>query len=283
MVGTFRILPQVRGHRDIFAWSHGVRGTVASAHRMVPFWYPSIVIWRTWSSDGAIADIRLRLHGPQPEAYTYSPQDAVELIGIAIAPEVAALVLDVANHEVAGQIVDWTDERFAEALAFARGGAGSNAVADAMARPMLKALSDTDSADIDHAVRLIRRARGTGSLGAIRQRVEIGERQFRARFKDRMGISAKSYSRLLRANALIAEADKTISPSWADLSHRYGFFDQAHMINDLRELTGRTPAQLDFERRSEVSDRHFDQHALRLPAGLENEWRRRRDSNPRYP
>lgn len=251
MVGTFRILPQARGHREIFAWSHGVRDAVAPAHRMVPFWYCSAVIWRTWSRDGETADVRLRLHGPQPETYIYSPRDAVELIGIAIAPELASMALNLANHEVAGQIIDWTDERFADALALAGNCAHPDAIADTMARPVLRAVAGNSSDNVDHAIRMIRRMRGTGSLGAIRQRAGIGERQFRSRFKDRMGISAKGYSRLLRANALIAEADRSISPSWADLSQRFGFFDQAHMINELRELTGQTPARLDFERRRE--------------------------------
>lgn len=251
MVGTFRILPQPCGHREIFAWIHGVRDSVAPPHRMVPFWYCSVVVWRFWSSNGDIADVRLRLHGPQPETYIYSPQDAVELIGIAIAPELASLTLNIVNPELAGQITDWTDERFADALALASCSAHPDVIADAMARPMLRAIADTSGDNIDYAIRTIRRIQGTGSLGAIRQRVGIGERQFRSQFKDRIGISAKGYSRLFRANALIAEADRSTSPSWADLSHQYGFFDQAHMINELRELTGRTPARLDFERRRE--------------------------------
>ncbi|MEO1220017.1 MAG: AraC family transcriptional regulator [Pseudomonadota bacterium] len=251
MVGTFRILPQGGGHRDIFAWSHGIREAVAPAHRMVPFWYSSVVIWRTWSSVGDISDVRLRLHGPQPETYVYSPQDAVELVGVAIAPELASLALNIANHEVAGQVFDWSDKRFAGAMAFAMRGADSNAIAEALVRPVLRAISDNAMFDIDHAIRLIRRSHGTGSLSAIRQRVGIADRQFRLRFKDRIGISAKGYCRLLRANALIAQADRSTDPSWADLSHRYGFYDQAHMINELRELTGRTPARLDLERRKE--------------------------------
>lgn len=251
MVGTFRILPQPSAHREIFAWSHGARNAVAPAHQMVPFWYCSIVVWRTWSNKGDIADVRLRLHGPQPKTYVYCPRDAVELVGIAIAPELASLALNIVNHEVAGQIIDWTDDRFANALALAGKRAHVDAIADAMARPVIKAVADNSSDNVDYAIRMIRRMRGTGSLGAIRQRVGISERQFRSRFKDRMGISAKGYSRLLRANALIADADRSISPSWADLSHKYGFFDQSHMINELRELTGRTPVRLDFERRRE--------------------------------
>jgi len=251
MVGTFRYLPQTNSHRGIFAWSHGVRDAVASAHQMVPFWYCSLVVWRTWSSKGDIADVRLRLHGPQPQTYVYCPRDAVELVGIAIAPELASLALNIVNHEFAGQIIDWTDERFAGALDFAGTGAHTNAIADALGRPVYGAIADSSSDDIDYAIRMIRRMRGTASLAAIRKRVGIGERQFRARLKDRIGISAKGYSRLLRANALIAAADRSVNPSWADLAHEFSFFDQAHMINELRKLTGRTPAQLDFDRRRE--------------------------------
>lgn len=256
MVGTFRILPQAHCHLGVFAWGHGVRDAVASAHQMVPFWYSSIVIWRSWTDPGRIADIRLRLHGPQPKTYVYSSQSAVELIGIAVAPELAPLALNMSNHDISGQIIDWTDERFADALDLAGTSATPDVIAGAIARPVLQAVADNSIDNIDFAIRMLRRMRGTGSLSAIRQHVEIGERQFRARIKDRIGISAKGYSRLLRANALIAEADRQVSPLWADLAHRFGFFDQAHMINELRELTGLTPSRLASERRGE--DRALD-------------------------
>lgn len=251
MVGTFRIQPLSLGRREIFAWSHGDRNAVAPPHRMVPFWYSSVVIWRSWSDDGNISDIRLRLHGPQPKTYFYSPRGAVELFGIAVTPELSSMVVGIANHEIAGQIFDWPNDHFDHALALAKHGAHANTIVDAMALPVLKTITKDQNTDIDHAIKIIRRTQGTPSLRKVSERIGLGSRQFRARFKDRIGISPKAYSRLLRANALIAEADQITNPSWSDLSHRYGFFDQAHLINELRELTGQTPARLDSERRME--------------------------------
>ncbi len=218
---------------------------------MVPFWYLSLVIWREWTVSGEIADVKLRLHGPQPNPYFYAPQRPTELIGIAIAPELAQNALGISNEDCAGQIVEWQNDNFDNALHLANRGAQVDAIAEAMARPVLDMTTDVVNGNIDLAVAMIRRMRGTASLRAIRERIGLSERQFRTGFKKRVGVSAKAYSRIVRANAVIAQADQTKIPDWAALSYQYGFFDQAHMINDLRSLTGRSPALLNIERKAE--------------------------------
>ncbi len=251
MVGTFRLLPLPSAGRDIRAWRHGVPNAKAAAHRMVPFWYPSIVIWREWTVFGEIADVRLRLHGPQPTPYFYVPMKPTELIGIAIAPELAQHALGISNDDCAGQVIDWKEGRFEEALLLAARGSPVASIAEAMARQILSVSADCPKDDIDYAIAMMRRTRGIATVSAIRDRIGLSERQFRTAFKDRIGVSAKGYSRLVRVNAIIERADQVSTPDWADLSHRYGFFDQAHMINDLRSLTGQSPAVLDIERRAE--------------------------------
>ncbi len=223
----------------------------AAPHRMVPFWYISVVIWREWTVSGEIADVRLRFHGPQPNSYFYAPKRPIELIGIAIAPELAQKVLGISNEDCAGQIIDWQSSDFGKALRLASCGSQVAAIAEAMAQPILNMTADLGKSDVDLTVAMVRRVGGTAPLHAIRERIGLCERQFRLRFKERVGLSAKAYSRIVRANAVIAAADRTETPDWAALSYQYGFFDQAHMINDLRSLTGRSPALLNIERNAE--------------------------------
>ncbi|MCK0127603.1 helix-turn-helix domain-containing protein [Erythrobacter sp. F6033] len=251
MVGTFRHLPLLNNAPNVWAWCHGVPNETAAPHRMVPFWYLSLVIWREWTVSGEIADVTLRLHGPQPNPYFYAPRRPTELIGIAIAPELAQNALGISNDDCAGQIVEWQDDDFDNALLLASGGRQVDAIADAMARPILNMITDIPSGNVDLAVAMIRRTRGTASLRAVSDRIGLSERQFRTGFKKRVGLSAKAYSRIVRANAIISQADRTDTPDWADLSYQYGFFDQAHMINDLRNLTGQSPAILSIERKAE--------------------------------
>ncbi len=253
MVGTYRLFDLPDARPTVQAWCHGIPGEISSPHRIVPFWYPSIVVWREWCGRGQVSNVNLRFHGPQQAAYVFNPERSIELIGVAIAPEFARCVLQLSNEESVGQICDWHDNRFDQAMCLAARGSAANLVIAAMANAVGRALCEEPFDEIDKAIAIIRRAKGTVSLRAIRERVEISERYFRTRFKERVGISAKGYSRLLRANALIASADNSPNPRWAELSNRYGYFDQAHMINDLRHLTGRSPVHLIAERQAEAA------------------------------
>lgn len=253
MVGTFQLLPLPNASASLRGWCHGRPGEVSSPHRMVPFWYPSVVIWREYSTDGKIADVRLRLHGPQPETYVFAPETSVELIGIAIDPEQFGKMWNVSNAELAGYIGDWSGPSLSRALGIACQGVAASVVAETMADAVTPTLVEQRRDEISYTIALIRRMRGTAPLRAVRERVDLSERYFRTQFKDRMGISAKGYSRLLRANALVANADRSTEPNLADLSYQYGYFDQAHLTNDLRQLTGRSPRRLLLERRAESS------------------------------
>lgn len=73
----------------------------------------------------------------------------------------------------------------------------------------------------------------------------LSNRQFERVFKDRIGLSPKFYSRLVRfANAwILKEASPTLS--WTKIAHHCGYFDQIHFIRDFKEFTGTNPSQIE--------------------------------------
>jgi AraC-like DNA-binding protein len=44
-------------------------------------------------------------------------------------------------------------------------------------------------------------------------------------------------------------ADAEPEPAWADLAYDAGYYDQAHLIREVRALSGLTPVRLHAERR----------------------------------
>jgi methylphosphotriester-DNA--protein-cysteine methyltransferase len=56
----------------------------------------------------------------------------------------------------------------------------------------------------------------------------------------------------MRLNRLVAAADSETHPGWCALALDAGFYDQSHMIDDVRELTGLTPSALHRERRMQL-------------------------------
>jgi hypothetical protein len=87
-------------------------------------------------------------------------------------------------------------------------------------------------------------ARPEDPIDAARDLAALGTRQFERRFKASAGLDPKRFQRLSRAYKLVRFESLAPSESYLPRALDLGFFDQAHAIHDIRELTGRTPAAL---------------------------------------
>jgi len=91
------------------------------------------------------------------------------------------------------------------------------------------------------AVNLIRKSDGLISVNDLSNKVFISKRQLEREFKQKIGMSPKSYMRLARlnkVNRLIIEGKRI---NLSDLSYICGYSDQAHFIRDFKEFTGEAP------------------------------------------
>lgn len=77
--------------------------------------------------------------------------------------------------------------------------------------------------------------------------VGLGERQLRRRFAHAVGVSPRTFRRVVRTRRALrdlgpgsAVGDARI----ADIAHQHGFTDQAHLTHDVVTLTGTTPGFL---------------------------------------
>ncbi len=61
-------------------------------------------------------------------------------------------------------------------------------------------------------------------------------------------MSPKLAARLIRFDRVVRAADAEPEPAWADLAYDAGYYDQAHLIREVRALSGLTPVRLHAER-----------------------------------
>src|ERR1035438_6503164 len=83
---------------------------------------------------------------------------------------------------------------------------------------------------------------GIADVDWMARQAGLSPRQFRRRCMEEAGLGPKRLARVLRfryANRLAAAARR---PDWSLIAASAGYFDQAHLIRDFREFTGRTPA-----------------------------------------
>jgi AraC-like DNA-binding protein len=64
------------------------------------------------------------------------------------------------------------------------------------------------------------------------------------------GLKPKSLQRVLRLRAVLAQIHSGPRPSWSHIASRCGYYDQAHLINDFRRMTGMAPSEYEATRSS---------------------------------
>src|SRR5262249_6504464 len=57
-------------------------------------------------------------------------------------------------------------------------------------------------------------------------------------FHDQVGVPPKLYARIVRFDRLMRHLKTGGRGTWADLALRFGYYDQAHLVREVRQFTG---------------------------------------------
>lgn len=82
------------------------------------------------------------------------------------------------------------------------------------------------------------------SVRAVADDLMMSERNLRRVFRDAVGMSPKAYARLTRFHRALRAASERGGASWASIAALAGYYDQAHLIAEFREIAGATPRAL---------------------------------------
>jgi AraC-like DNA-binding protein len=96
---------------------------------------------------------------------------------------------------------------------------------------------------VKRAIEAITQAHGAVDLDCVAAQAGMSARQFRRRCFEESGLSPKHLCRILRFRRACQLAAAP-SRGWASIAIETGYFDQAHLIRDFREFTGRAPVSV---------------------------------------
>jgi AraC-like DNA-binding protein len=82
---------------------------------------------------------------------------------------------------------------------------------------------------------------GAVRIGDLAHELGWSRKRIVARFREEIGLPPKRAARLLRFERARALAESAERPDWARIALESGYYDQSHLINDFRSVTGRTP------------------------------------------
>ena len=162
-----------------------------------------------------------------------------------LSPPAAHALFRVSMSTLAGRIVDFEDllgrraVRLVEQLQEQSSWAERFAVLDAT---LTTWLSDTSprSPAVSWAHARLRTSHGRVRVSSLAEELGWSRKRLAARFREEVGLTPKAVARVLRFERAVELAERS-DLGWGRLARECGYYDQAHLINEFRAISGCTP------------------------------------------
>jgi AraC-like DNA-binding protein len=93
------------------------------------------------------------------------------------------------------------------------------------------------------AAHVLRATRGAASIARLARDLECSQRHLIATFREEVGVTPKTYARIVRFDHAVKRLRQADGLRWAEIADASGYYDQAHLIRDFHEFAGQTPGQ----------------------------------------
>lgn len=97
---------------------------------------------------------------------------------------------------------------------------------------------------LDYACQLIKSSSGTMRIHELCNQVGMSQTSLEDHFREKIGLSPKLYSRIVRFIKVNHFIQNKASISWDELVYRFGYFDQAHFIKEFKTFFGYSPSKI---------------------------------------
>lgn len=79
------------------------------------------------------------------------------------------------------------------------------------------------------------------SIKELSQNLNVSQKHLINLFKDQVGLSPKFFQRIVKFQGVISMVKNGNTFDWPELAYRFGYYDQAHLINDFKYFSGCSP------------------------------------------
>ncbi|MFT3823055.1 MAG: helix-turn-helix domain-containing protein [Chitinophagaceae bacterium] len=117
------------------------------------------------------------------------------------------------------------------------------ALLDSFLEKRLLPLHD-QAAYIDYTIKQLESSRGSVNITDLEVKLGITGRHLERLFKNRVGLTPKEISKVIRLNYAFSCLEKNPDMSLTALSHESGYYDQAHFSRDFKKIAGISPSKL---------------------------------------
>jgi AraC-like DNA-binding protein len=200
------------------------------------------------------------LCGQKTDYFDVLPTGKTAMLSIQFFPHGAGVFFDLPISEMANETLDLYDLIGVPARELEEQLAGLPMLEDKVkhieAFLLGRLLLKTDHAwnRIAHTIGLINQSNGMIKPDQLASEACLSRKQHERVFKEMVGLSPKQFLKVIRFQYTLSAHQHFPLDSLTELAYRCGYYDQSHMINDFRELSGITPKQYFNECSNPASD-----------------------------
>ena len=234
-----------------YLWeSHGAPGH--ARERVVPTGTLELVVslvdgrGRIYSADGTVQSVSgAMVSGAYRRPFTFDTHDHASVVGAHLRPGYAGLVLGVPPSKLVDRHVDldalWGG-RAHELREQLRATITTEERFRILEETLISRLSDRRvHPTVPYALEAL--AHPQARVASIAKSAGISQRTLIEHFTSAVGLTPKRFGRIVRFHRAAALA-RSGPFDWARVAHESGYYDQAHLIHDFRELAEVTPSDL---------------------------------------
>ena len=234
--------PTLREYVECF-WTRGAAAPNANHHIIPDGCIDLVLAYARDEASGEPPHVSLAV-GTMTRPLVVGANEAGAYVGVRFWPGRAFPFLGVPASEITDLRVDvadlWPDheERLANVY-------GDGRVTGLLSELLVQRLQRARPIDktVDAAVRAILRASGNLSIASLAPALGVTRQHLARAFAMHVGIPPKLFARVARVRRALAKARVATTLDWATLALDVGYYDQAHLAGEARELTGRTPSE----------------------------------------
>ena len=104
---------------------------------------------------------------------------------------------------------------------------------------LLRRLAPDRDPRVDAAIAQI--ASTNARIDEVAREIGISRQHLARQFQHHVGVSPKTFARVMRFRRLVDALPQEQDVDWAGLAAGHGYYDQSHLIDEFRELAGTTP------------------------------------------
>ena len=231
-------------------WTYRTPDSWKVPHRVLPDSGLSLAfVWRR-DSRGRRCNAAVTIIGPVKTVRVFDPEPGLCMDAIRLNPEWSRDFLGVDPAEHVDGILELRAPLLLDRLA--RADAPLEVLAAEIDERRLRREPSRAARMSHEALRRMRVSEAT-VLGVeqLAKAVDVHERRLRRAVVAETGFGLKQLQRVHRLNRAVAAADRMLRPDWSRIALDAGYYDQPHLIQEMRALTGLSPRALHRERMAE--------------------------------